>query len=121
MQILFKYSGKVIGGKKRGRNLGFPTINVKIHKKIPEGVYASEIKINKEVYFGATFIGGSKTYGESDYKSESFIFDFNKDVYGKWVSIKLINKIRDNIKFTSEGELISQIKKDILDIKKILK
>lgn len=121
MQFLYKYKGKVVGGKKRGRNLGFPTVNVKLHKNIPEGVYASEIIIEKTVYFAATFIGSSKTYGESDYKSESFIFDFNQDVYGKWISIKLINKIRGNIKFSSEIDLISQIKKDILEIKNVLK
>lgn len=114
--------GKVKKGKQRGKSLGFPTANIALHKKIPEGIYASKVKINKKVYLSATFIGSAETFGEKDYKAETYILDFSGNIYGKWVSIKLLKKIRGNekFKFNSEKELIIQMKKDIEEIKKYM-
>ncbi len=107
-------------GKKRGRLLGFPTANIPLHKKIPEGIYASLIVIDGMIFKSATFIGSAETFNENDYKAESYIFDFNKDIYGKWVKITLIRKIRNNEKFKTENELVIQMKRDIKDAKSIL-
>nr|MBI5455501.1 riboflavin kinase [Candidatus Levybacteria bacterium] len=118
MKTLFMFWGKVKKGKERGKLLGFPTANVTLHKKISEGIYASSVTIEEKTYFAATFIGSAKTFNEKDYKAESYILNFNKNIYGKWIGIKLFKKIRDNKKFKSEKELIIQMKQDILDIKK---
>ncbi len=121
MKKLFVFWGKVKKGKQRGKLLGFPTANISLYKKIPEGIYASKVKINKQTYSGATFIGSPKTFNEKDYKAESYILDFNKNIYGSWVTITLFKKIRGNKKFNLEQELIEQMKKDILEIRKLLK
>ena len=105
--------GKVKKGNKRGKDLGFPTANIPLHKKIPEGVYISEVIINGQKYSALTFVGATKTFGEKNSKVESYILNFNRDVYGKWITVRLFKKIRGNIKFKSEKELVEQIKKDV--------
>ncbi|RJQ38416.1 hypothetical protein C4559_01340 [Candidatus Microgenomates bacterium] len=104
--------GKVKKGKNRGKNLGFPTANVNLRKKIPEGIYISKTKIKGKAYNSLTFIGKAKTYNENLFQAETFIFDFNKPLYDSWISIFLIKKIRENKKFNSEKELIKQMEED---------
>src|SRR5258708_39976507 len=111
MKASFIFWGKVKRGKNRGKDLGFPTSNISLHKKIPEGIYASTIRIGKRVFKAATFVGSAKTFGETDYKAEVYILDFNSNIYGKWVSVRLFKKLRENKKFGSEKELIQQMKK----------
>ncbi len=115
---LFIFRGKVLRGKKRGKLLGFPTANIPLHKNIPEGVYTSEVIITGKVYRSATFIGVAKTFGEEDYKAENYILDFNKNIYGKWISVRLFKKLRGNKKFDTQQALIEQIKKDVSNTRK---
>lgn len=117
MKALFVFWGKVISGAKRGKQLGYPTANIRLHKKIPEGIYAAEIQIGTKIYHGATFIGSARTFGEIDYKAESFLFDFNQSVYGKWMSVRLFKKLRDNKKFDSTEALLAQMEYDIIATK----
>lgn len=121
MKILFSYTGVVSVGKMRGRNLGFPTANVRLNKKIPDGVYISRVIIDGVIHQSATFIGKVKTFNEEDYKSESYILDFNRSVYGKKITIELLKKIRGNLKFNSKEDLIDQIKLDVLETRKFFK
>jgi len=109
---LYIFWGKVKKGRKRGKNLGFPTANISLHKKIPEGIYVSRTFIRKKIFFSATFIGQAKTFAEKDYKAETYILNFNRDIYDEWITIRLFKKIRDNKKFSSEKTLIEQMKKD---------
>lgn len=118
MKYLYSLRGKVKEGKKRGKKLGFPTANINLKSKIPEGIYASTVKIDKKIYEAATFIGSVKTFGEKDYKAETYILGFNQNIYKKWLSIKLFKKLRNNKKFASENELVKQIGKDILATRK---
>jgi riboflavin kinase/FMN adenylyltransferase len=105
--------GKVKPGSKRGKLLGFPTLNLKLHKNISEGVYLAKVKIEGRLFSSLTFVGAAKTFGQKQKKVESYILDFDKDIYGKWITVELSQKIRGNIKFNSEKELIRQIKKDL--------
>lgn len=113
VKSLYLVWGKVRKGSKRGRDLGFPTVNAALHKNIPEGVYISKVKVENSSYPSLTFIGAAKTFGEKTKKVESYILDFKKEIYGKWISVNLFKKIRGNIKFNSEKELIEQMKKDL--------
>ncbi|MBI4098389.1 MAG: riboflavin kinase [Candidatus Levybacteria bacterium] len=113
MKLLFTFRGKVKKNKGRGKLLGFPTANITLHKKIPEGIYASQVTIDGQNYLAATFIGPAKTFGEKDYKAESYILDFNKNIYGKWISVALFKKLRKNIRFDSAQALIKQMEKDV--------
>lgn len=110
--MIARFWGKVKKGKGRGKDLGYPTANINLHKKIPEGVYLSFVKINKNQFPSLTFIGTAKTFNETKYQAESYLLDFNGNLYGKFVSIKLLKKIRGNFKFKSVKSLILQIKKD---------
>ena len=117
MRLPIFFRGKVRGGAKRGRLLGFPTVNIRLHKEIPEGIYISEVKLQGTTHKAATFIGSAKTFGEKDYKAETHILNFAQDIYGSWITIRLLKKIRDNKKFTGEKELVEQMKKDVEEVK----
>lgn len=109
---MYKFWGKVRKHRQRGTTLGFPTANLTIHKKIPEGVYISKTKLNGKMYPSVTFIGKAETFNETKLFAETYILDFKKDIYGKWISVELIKKIRESKKFKSAKELIEEIKKD---------
>jgi len=117
MDELYKITGVVIGGASRGKSLGFPTANIALHKKIPEGIYASEITVNGQTHHAASFVGSAKTFKKSDYKLESYIFNFDQDIYGKSATVRLYKKIRSNKVFDSVDELIAQMQKDVEEIK----
>lgn len=110
---MYLFWGKVIHGKKRGKSLGFPTVNLRLHKKIPEGVYISKTKIDNKWHKSVSFIGATKTFGAVEVFGETCIFDFSRNLYGKWLTVKLLKKIRSSEKFQSETKLIATIKKDI--------
>lgn len=109
---MYRFWGKVRKHKQRGKKLGFPTANINLHKKIPEGVYISKTKLNGKVHPAVTFIGKAETFNETKLFAETYILDFKKDIYGKWISVELIKKIRESKKFNSAEELIKEIKKD---------
>ena len=115
---MIKFWGKVRSNNKRGKSLGFPTANLNLSKDIPEGIYISKTKINKVEYKSVTFIGASKTFNEKRFHAETFILDFNQDIYGEWIIVKLIKKIRNNKKFNSVEDLIIQMKKDEVETRK---
>lgn len=112
MRYLAIFWGKVREGKKRGRIMHFPTVNLYLHRNIPEGIYISQLKRQKKVYNALTFIGAAKTFGETKVFSETYIFSFHSSVYGEFVTVKLIKKIRDNQKFNSAAELKEQMERD---------
>lgn len=117
MQELYKVSGRVIKGEKRGKELGFPTANIRLHKKIPEGIYAASVTINGRVYQAASFVGSAQTFMQTEVKVESYILDFQGDLYGKWITVRLYEKIRDNKKFSSVDALVKEMQKDVEKIK----
>lgn len=115
---MHKFWGKVRKHNQRGKTLGFPTANINLTKKIPEGIYISKTKIDSKIHTSLTFIGTAKTFGETRFHAETYLLDFNKNIYGKWISVKLLKKIRDNEKFNSAQELVKQMKADELEARK---
>lgn len=107
-----KFWGKVRKEHQRGSGLGFPTANVSLHQNIPEGIYISQTKIGTTIYPSLTFIGVAKTFNEKKSAAETFILDFKKDIYGSWISVELMKKIRENKKFDFAKDLIKQMKND---------
>ena len=112
---MYKFWGKVREHKQRGKKLGFPTANVNLTKKIPEGIYISQTRLEGRRYPSLTFIGIAKTFDEKNFRAETYILEFKQDIYNKWISIELIKKIRSNKKFDSAEILIDQMKKDELE------
>lgn len=117
-----KYSltGKVVPGEKRGRKLGFPTANVLIDENLllpRQGIYSTNVYVQGEKYLGATNIGKNLTFYGDFVKIESFLIDFDKDIYGEYITIEFNKFIREEIKFSTSKKLVDQIKKDIKNIK----
>lgn len=113
----YEFSGTVIGGDKRGRELGFPTANIELESKekiLPLiGIYAVKIKLNENVYNGLLSIGRRPTfYNDGEVVSEVYLFDFNKQIYGEKISVQLVERLRGEEKFGSKDELIAQMNKD---------
>ena len=108
-----QFIAKVITGKGRGRRLGFPTANLdKKNLNINHGVYLADVEISGKMYKGLLHFGLKKTFCE-DISLELFIKNFNFNIYGKNVKIKIIRKIREVKKFASAEDLKKQIKKDL--------
>lgn len=111
----YSITGKVIDGKKLGRKIGFPTANISIpaNKLIPKvGVYYTNIKYLNKIYKGITSIGYNPTVNGQHLTIETYILDFNKDIYNEDITVYFIDRIRDEIKFNGIDELISQLNSD---------
>ena len=125
----YQYSlhGKVVGGKKIGREIGFPTANTESsdqHKLIPGyGVYAVKTEINNSSFKGMLNIGSRPTFNNNaDNRSiEVNIFDFEGEIYNKEIRVIFVDKIREERKFENAQALVEQLKKDKITAQKILK
>lgn len=108
--------GEVVHGRHLGTRLGFPTVNIlpREQKHLPEfGVYLSEVLIDGKVYDGITNIGRKPTIeGQRPAGVETYIYDLNEDLYGKWIEVSLIDYIRSERKFVDVEELKQQVLKD---------
>ncbi|HWR99989.1 MAG TPA: riboflavin kinase, partial [Prolixibacteraceae bacterium] len=110
--------GKVIEGRRLGRELGFPTANIlpdDNHKLVPpDGVYAVYVGIGENRYQGMLNVGTRPTVNTNvDHRSiEVHIFDFSQDIYQSDISVRFIERIRSEVKFGSLDELREQLIKD---------
>ena len=111
----FVISGKVSHGDKKGRTIGFPTINVGIGRRLSPvfGVFNVLVEMNKETCYGVCNVGKRPTVGGEKTLLEVFIFDFNREIYGEHVTIVFKQKSREEMKFDSLEELKQQIAKDV--------
>ena len=109
-------SGKIIQGKQLGRTIGFPTANLKIkenYKLIPKiGVYIVKSILQEKTVFGIMNIGLNPTVNGEDLSIEVHFLDFDSDIYDTEITVSVIERIRDEQKFTSIDLLKSQIQKD---------
>ncbi|MGO1752470.1 MAG: bifunctional riboflavin kinase/FAD synthetase [Psychroflexus sp.] len=112
----FQLTGEIVRGKGLGKELGYPTANLKIkedYKLIPrEGVYVVQSKIDGQFYFGLMNIGTNPTFDEVDQSIETYFFDLNQDLYGQHISIQLLKRLRDEQKFDGPNQLIEAMNKD---------
>ena len=116
----FGFSSRVIDGDKRGRVLGFPTINQIIPEELAMprfGVYQSVVTVKGEKFKGVTNVGRRPTVGTEKILSETHILDFDRDIYGENVDVRLIKFIRPEKKFSSFDELARQIKSDAKEVR----
>ncbi|MEL8056216.1 MAG: riboflavin biosynthesis protein RibF [Pseudomonadota bacterium] len=111
--------GIVEHGEKRGRTIGFPTANLHlgdlIHPK--HGVYAVRARIDGETDWlaGVANFGRTPTTGVRDPLLETFIFDFDGDLYGKRIEVALVSFLRPELKFQSLDEMVTQMRSDAED------
>jgi riboflavin kinase/FMN adenylyltransferase len=116
---------EVVHGDKRGRELGYPTANMHFGDTIvpSHGVYAVKILIEGETQWrhGAANIGIRPMFETAMPMVETFIFNFDDDLYGKQLKIEPVQKLRDEMKFDSLEALKEQMKTDCILAKNILK
>lgn len=117
--------GEVIKGDQRGRELGYPTANLKLGETVHPayGIYAAFVQITDEEdwHLSAVNVGIRPMFEVPVAQVEAHILDFDRDIYGKILRVKLIERLRSEAKFDSLDALIAQMDKDCAKARKVLK
>lgn len=116
----YALNGKISHGKKLGRDIGFPTINIRIGEipVVVEGIFAVRVKGldnsgSESAINGVASIGTRPTVNGEGVLLEVYLFDFNQDVYGQTVTVEFLTRIRPEQDFISIDVLIEHIKQDV--------
>ena len=113
----FHLRGQVVLGQRRGRTIGFPTVNLAPGTLLRPavGVYATRVeRSNGEVHRAVTNVGVCPTFGPgAPVTVESHILDFDQEIYGEEVGVAFIHRLRGEIRFPSAEALMAQIRQDI--------
>jgi riboflavin kinase / FMN adenylyltransferase len=112
----YAIKGTVVRAKGRGRTIGYPTINLKTdYMLIPKnGVYVTQVEIEEQRFGAVTNVGTNPTFETGQEQSiESFVLDYNGDLYDKEVRVIFLDRIRDEVRFGSVEELTARIAKDV--------
>jgi riboflavin kinase/FMN adenylyltransferase len=106
--------GNVVEGRKRGREIGFPTANLETENELipPHGVYATMTTIDGIVHAGLTNIGVRPTFGETDVTVETHLLRYAGDLYGRRVRLAFVQRLRDERRFDDVDALRAQIEAD---------
>jgi riboflavin kinase / FMN adenylyltransferase len=114
----YSISGTIVEGRQIGRSIGFPTANIKPdyqYKLVPaNGVYAVEVQLDGMRHPGMLSIGSNPTVNnDSRFRSiEVHILDFDKNIYGRAISVIFRKRLRDEIKFDNKEQLAEQMELD---------
>jgi len=112
----YRMSGRVAHGEKLGRELGFPTANIHLHRHASpvQGIFVVEVfGLDKEPLQGVASVGTRPTINETKALLEVFLFDFDQDIYGRHIQVSFLKKLRDEEKFDSLEALKDQIQDDV--------
>jgi riboflavin kinase/FMN adenylyltransferase len=106
--------GTVVEGRRKGRELGFPTANLRTDNELvpPDGVYATTVTVDGIVHAAIANIGVRPTFGESERTIEAHLLNFNGDLYGKTVRLAFVQRLRDERRFEDVDALRAQIEAD---------
>lgn len=116
LTVPFSFTAEVITGDRRGRTIGFPTMNQKYPTELVPlkfGVYQSRVRVDDREYEGITDIGVRPTFRTDYIISETYIKDFSGDLYGRRVTLLPERYLRGEMRFSSVEELKRQIQTDI--------
>ena len=102
--------GKVEKGEQRGKKLGFSTANIfpEVTLALASGVYVTKIVLAKKIYLGITNAGKKPTFGNNTFTVETFIFDFEDDIYGEYLEVFPLHQLRPETKFSGSEDLKKQ-------------
>ena len=112
----YRMSGRVAHGKKLGRQLGYPTANIHIHRKVSplQGIFVVEVYgLEGEPLAGVASIGTRPTLDGTKVILEVFLFDFDQNIYGRHLQVSFLKKIRDEERFESLEVLKDKIAEDV--------
>lgn len=123
---LYSVSGRVIEGDRRGRELGFPTLNLELpppssHKLLPpQGVYAVRVQTPSGPFGGMMNMGPRPTFGDAATSLEVHLFDASLDLYGAYVKVEFVSRLRDTRPFPDASALVAQLAIDERDARAAL-
>ena len=112
----YRMCGRVAHGDKRGRTIGVPTANIHLHRQVTpvRGVYVVEMfGLEREPLVGVANVGNRPTVDGTRTLLEVHLFDFDQEIYGRYVSIDFLHRLRDEQRFTSFDELKLRINQDM--------
>jgi riboflavin kinase/FMN adenylyltransferase len=112
----YAVTGVVEHGDKRGRALGFPTVNLHVRPQrlLPrDGIYAVWAHVGTDRIMGAASLGVRPTFGSGARRLEAFLLDWQGDLYGDRIRVEFVKRLRDELRFASAQELAQQIAKDV--------
>ena len=113
----YSIRGVVVRGDGRGRNLGFPTANLRVAERDklipPQGIYAVKGVLKSGTYTGALHLGPRPTFKGSPPTIELHLLDFDRDIYGEEVRVDFIEHLRRIEPFSTVAALVEQIKRDV--------
>ena len=112
----YRISGRVVHGDKRGRELGFATANIQLHRYFSpiEGIFSGRVYgAGEDALAAIVYVGSRPVFNGKRVVLEAHILDFNKDLYGQHLQIELVEKLRGDMHFASEQELVDQMHIDI--------
>jgi riboflavin kinase / FMN adenylyltransferase len=118
----YSIAGCVVGGQRLGRTLGFPTANIVPDPscRLRHGIYAVRVEVDGEVYDGVASFGRRPTVDDGPPLLEVFLFDFDRDIYGKLVDVTFIEWLRAEERFDGLESLRAQIARDEAQARRIL-
>lgn len=110
--------GEVVHGVRLGRRLGFPTANIEVGDGFPlaDGVYASRTQVDGRWFRSMSNLGCRPSVGGGERLLETYLFDFDGDLYGRRIRVEMIRKLRDERRFDSIDELSRQLRSDYEEI-----
>jgi riboflavin kinase / FMN adenylyltransferase len=120
----YAVSGRVVSGARRGRLLGYPTLNVEpppARKLLPAtGVYAVVVETARQTFGGMMNLGPRPTFGDQDLSLEVHLFDADGDFYGERVRVQFARRLRETARFASPDALVAQLARDERDARRAL-
>jgi riboflavin kinase/FMN adenylyltransferase len=111
----YRLAGEVQRGEQRGRRLGVPTVNLAVPaRKLlpPDGVYAVRVEWKDGAAGGMLNQGAKPTFGDATRTLEAHLFGVARDLYGEWVRLEWVARLRDTRRFDSPAELAAQLEDD---------
>ena len=114
---------RVVTGERRGRTLGFPTANLHLRRGLllpKDGVYAVRVHADGRALGGVLNVGIRPTFGERRRTMEVHCLDFSGDLYGRWLEVEFVARLRDERTFSGRDALVAQITDDVRHARAVL-
>ena len=112
----YSFRGPIVHGLGRGKDLGFPTANIRApagRKMLPKaGIYAVRASLRTEIREGLLHLGPRPTFAGSPPSIELYLLDFDRDIYGQDVQVDFLARLRDVEPFATAAELVAQMQRD---------
>lgn len=119
----YRLGGPVVKGFERGQSIGFPTANISVaaDRALPAlGVYATHASVRDHRLRGATNIGRRPTFDAGHVSIETYLLDFEGDIYGERMELEIVHHVRPERSFSGVAELSAQIARDIAAVREAL-